>query len=118
MSKSGNVVDPWDHFNKEGSDSIRWYMTTQVHLGADQFRPNGVRVIQGSDPLNVYRSMQTTLQWIDLTPKTKVVSLQYEKESLDRWVLSRASAMAEAYHQHFENWDFHKAGRELEDFSQ
>ena len=41
MSKSrGNVVNPWDHFNKEGSDSIRWYMMTQkCPLVTNQFRP-------------------------------------------------------------------------------
>jgi len=38
------------------------------------------------------------------------------RSPLDRWILSKASAMAEAYHQHFEDWDFHKAGRKLEDF--
>ena len=28
MSKSrGNIVDPWDHFNREGADA-RWYMVT------------------------------------------------------------------------------------------
>ena len=27
MSKSrGNIVDPWDHFNREGADATRWYM--------------------------------------------------------------------------------------------
>ena len=29
MSKSkGNIVDPWDHFNREGADATRWYMVT------------------------------------------------------------------------------------------
>ena len=39
-----------------------------------------------------------------------------DRSPLDRWVLSKAGAMAESYHQHFEDWDFHKAGRALEDF--
>ena len=45
MSKSrGNVVNPWDHFNKEGSDSIRWYMMTQsAPWSPTNFDPNGVR---------------------------------------------------------------------------
>ena len=45
MSKSrGNIVDPWDHFNREGADATRWYMVT---AGAPwsplKFDPNGVR---------------------------------------------------------------------------
>ena len=29
MSKSrGNIVDPWDHFNREEGDATRWYMVT------------------------------------------------------------------------------------------
>ena len=45
MSKSkGNVVNPWDHFNKEGADAIRWYMTTQsAPWSPMNFDPNGVR---------------------------------------------------------------------------
>ena len=45
MSKSkGNVVNPWDHFNKEGSDAIRWYMMTQsAPWTPTNFDPNGVR---------------------------------------------------------------------------
>ena len=45
MSKSrGNIVNPWDHFNKEGADATRWYM---VGAGAPwmplKFDPNGVK---------------------------------------------------------------------------
>ena len=45
MSKSrGNIVDPWDHFNREGADATRWYMVT---AGAPwsplKFDSNGVR---------------------------------------------------------------------------
>ena len=45
MSKSrGNVVNPWDHFNKEGSDAVRWYMMTQsAPWTPTNFDPNGVR---------------------------------------------------------------------------
>ena len=45
MSKSrGNVVNPWDHFNLEGADAIRWYMTTQSSpWQPTNFDPSGVR---------------------------------------------------------------------------
>ena len=45
MSKSkGNIVDPWDHFNREGADATRWYMVTAgAPWNPMKFDPNGVR---------------------------------------------------------------------------
>jgi isoleucyl-tRNA synthetase len=39
-----------------------------------------------------------------------------ERSPLDRWILSKTTEMAEEFHQNFVSWDFHKAGRGLEDF--
>ena len=122
MSKSkGNVVDPWDHFNKEGSDSIRWYMTTQsAPWSPTNFDPNGVRESYAKMFLtlwNVYRfhADYAAMDRFDPDDESRFVAVS-NRSPLDRWILSKASAMAETYHQHFEDWDFHKAGRELEDF--
>ena len=38
------------------------------------------------------------------------------RPSLDRWILSQASATAEKVSTLFKQWDFHKAGREIERF--
>ena len=122
MSKSkGNVVNPWDHFNKEGSDSIRWYMTTQsAPWSPTNFNPNGVRESYAKMFLtlwNVYRfhADYAAMDGFDADEESGYIAVT-ERSPLDRWVLSKASAMADAYHNHFESWDFHKAGRELEEF--
>jgi len=122
MSKSkGNVVDSWNHFNKEGADSIRWYMTTQsAPWSPTNFDPNGVRESYAKMFLtlwNVYRfhADYAALDGFDADDEAGYVAVS-ERSPLDRWVLSKACAMAEAYHEHYESWDFHKAGRELEDF--
>ena len=122
MSKSkGNVVNPWDHFNKEGSDSIRWYMTTQsAPWSPTNFDPNGVRESYAKMFLtlwNVYRfhADYAAMDGFDADEESGYIAVT-ERSPLDRWVLSKASAMADAYHNHFESWDFHKAGRELEEF--
>ena len=39
-----------------------------------------------------------------------------ERSPLDRWVLSRISTVAQNYHNQFVSWEFHKAGRDLENF--
>ena len=122
MSKSkGNVVDSWNHFNKEGADSIRWYMTTQsAPWSPTNFDSNGVRESYAKMFLtlwNVYRfyADYAALDGFDADDESGYVAVS-ERSPLDRWVLSKACAMAEAYHEHYESWDFHKAGRELEDF--
>ena len=39
-----------------------------------------------------------------------------DRSHLDKWILSRMTTVAESYHDFFVTWDFHKAGRELENF--
>ena len=120
MSKSrGNVVDPWDHFNLEGADAIRWYMTTQSSpWQPTNFDPNGVRESYARMFLtlwNIYRfhADYAALDSFKGAKKSPEASL---RPSLDRWILSQASATAEKASTLFKQWDFHKAGREIERF--
>ena len=122
MSKSrGNVVNPWDHFNKEGADSIRWYMTTQsAPWSPTNFDPNGVRESYAKMFLtlwNVYRfhADYASLDGFDPEDQSGFVPPS-ERSPLDRWILSKVTEMADELHQNFVSWDFHKAGRGLEDF--
>ena len=122
MSKSrGNVVDPWNHFDKEGADSIRWYMTTQsAPWSPTNFDPNGVRESYAKMFLtlwNVYRfhADYAALDGFDPEDGSGFVNVS-ERSPLDRWVLSKLTDMADSYHSSFISWDFHKAGRRLEDF--
>ena len=122
MSKSkGNVVNPWDHFNKEGADSIRWYMTTQsAPWSPTNFDPHGVRESYGKMFLtlwNVYKfhADYASLDGFDPGNEDTFIPLE-ERSHLDRWILSMASSMAQGDHDKFVRWDFHKAGRDLEAF--
>ena len=122
MSKSrGNVVNPWDHFDKEGSDSIRWYMLTQsAPWTPTNFDPMGVRESYAKMFLtlwNVHRfhSDYAALDGFDADDEAGYVAVG-NRSPLDRWILSRLNTVANGYHEHFVAWDFHKAGRELEAF--
>ena len=122
MSKSrGNIVDPWDHFNREGADATRWYMVT---AGAPwnplKFDPNGVRETYAKMFLtlwNCYRFYADYAEDDGFNPDNSETYISVEERSpLDRWILSRLSQVAYAYHRQFEDWDFHKACRDLEEF--
>ncbi len=122
MSKSkGNVVNPWDHFNKEGADAIRWYMTTQsAPWSPMNFDPNGVRETYAKMFLtlwNVYRFHADYASLDNFNPDDEKGFIPVDQRSpLDRWILSRMASVAHAYHNQFESWEFHKAGRDLENF--
>ena len=122
MSKSkGNVVDPWDHFNKEGADAIRWYMVTQsAPWNPMNFDPNGVRETYGKMFLTLwnvhkFHSDYAALDGFDPEDTGGWVEVS-ARRPLDRWILSKISRVAEVFNDNFASWEFHKAGRDLESF--
>ena len=120
MSKSrGNVINPWDHFNKEGTDAIRWYMTSQsAPWNPMNFDPNGVRETYAKMFLTLWNVHRFHLDYAILD------NFDYDKDfipvedrgELDRWILSKISSVAESYHNDYVSWQFHKAARDLENF--
>ncbi|MBT4920180.1 MAG: class I tRNA ligase family protein, partial [Euryarchaeota archaeon] len=120
MSKSrGNIVDPWDHFNREGADATRWYMVT---AGAPwsplKFDPNGVRETYAKMFLtlwNIYKFHADYAALDGFDPETNGVDV-VTRPPLDQWILSRLATVAKGYHHDFTTWNFHKACRDLEDF--
>ncbi|MDP7329563.1 MAG: isoleucine--tRNA ligase, partial [Candidatus Thalassarchaeaceae archaeon] len=120
MSKSkGNIVDPWDHFNREGADATRWYMVT---AGAPwnplKFDSNGVRDTYGKMFLTLWNCYKFHTDYAALDNFDPEVSdcPVASRPSLDRWIISKLNSVAADYHAQFEGWDFHKACRDLEDF--
>jgi len=120
MSKSrGNIVDPWDHFNREGADATRWYMVT---AGAPwsplKFDSNGVRETYAKMFLtlwNIYKFHADYAALDGFDPETNTMEVS-DRPVLDRWILSRLATVAKSYHSDFKSWNFHKACRDLEDF--
>jgi len=118
MSKSkGNVVDPWDHFNREGADASRWYM---VSAGAPwsplKFDPSGVRETYARFFLTLWNVYRFHADYAALDKFDPTASEVEERSLLDRWILSRTNAVANQYHELLVGWDIHKAARILEDF--
>ena len=118
MSKSkGNVVDPWDHFNREGADASRWYM---VSAGAPwspmKFDPNGVRETYARFFLTMWNIYRFHADYASLDSFDPEQSSVEERSLLDRWILSKTNAVAHEFHELLVKWDIHKAARVLEDF--
>jgi len=118
MSKSrGNIVDPWDHFNREGADSTRWYMVT---AGAPwnplKFDADGVRETYAKMFLTLWNVYRFHTDYAALDGFDPEIVQKGEASMMDKWILSRLSSMNAEYTALFESWDFHKAGRILEEF--
>ena len=120
MSKSrGNVVDPWDHFGREGADAVRWYLVTSgapwntLRFDAAALRESYARFFLTL--WNVFR-FHTDYAALDGFDPTAGTVPPADRAPLDRWLLSRLAATTADYTALCEAWKFHRAARLLEDF--
>ena len=118
MSKSrGNIVNPWDHFNREGADATRWYMVT---AGAPwnplKFDANGLRETYGKMFLTLWNTYKFHADYAALDQFDPLTSPKGVKAPLDIWIESRLNEVIDETNEHFASWDFHKAGRCIENF--
>ncbi|HET7275659.1 MAG TPA: isoleucine--tRNA ligase [Longimicrobiaceae bacterium] len=120
MSKSkGNVVNPWEAIDEFGADAIRWYMLSISNPWLPKrFDPTGVREVQRKmfDTLrNTYRffALYANLEdWetTDNDPKSA------ERPIMDRWLLSRLTAVADRATSDLEGYDLTHAVRTIGEF--
>jgi len=109
-SSLGNVIDPLPILEKYGADALRYYAST-CSLGEDNaFREKDVK--HGKKLLtklwNIGKFIGNVL---DGRPERRDLKLP------DIWILSRYSHMVDAVTEHYENYNFDKALRELENFA-
>ena len=109
-SSLGNVIDPIPILEEYGADALRYYAST-CSLGEDNaFREKDVK--HGKKLLtklwNIGKFIGNVL---DGRPERKNLRLP------DIWILSRYSHMVNAVTEHYENYNFDKALRELENFA-
>ncbi|HET8655781.1 MAG TPA: isoleucine--tRNA ligase [Longimicrobiaceae bacterium] len=120
MSKSrGNVVDPWEAIGQYGADSIRWYLLASSHPWLPKrFDPAGVREVQRK----VFDTLKSTYHFFQLyanlegwQPSWKDVAPS-ERPIMDRWLLSRLSAVTQSVATLMEQYNLTHAVRVLGDF--
>ncbi|MCD6515484.1 MAG: isoleucine--tRNA ligase [Candidatus Odinarchaeota archaeon] len=120
MSKSkGNVIDPWEFFNRDGADSLRWYLlTNSAPWEPMRFIPEVVSEIRNrfiGTLWNTYTFFVTYANIDNFNPME--FSLPYEKRSeLDRWLISRLNSVIQEVRNYLNSYELHKAGRTIEHF--
>lgn len=120
MSKSrGNVVDPWDIFERQGADALRWALYTATSPGNPRrFSEDQVDEATRKYLLtlwNTYSFFVTYARIDGFDPHNDYVAP--EKRSLmDRWALSELQLTIERVTERMEDYDVTAAGRVIGEF--
>jgi len=120
MSKSkGNVVDPWDAIADFGADALRWYLVTVSNpWTAKRYDPDGLREVTRKwfDTLfNTYRFFALYGNVEEWSPDGEGTPPE-ERGLLDRWILSRLSAVVGEASRELQGYELTRAYRVVGEF--
>ena len=117
MSKRlGNVVDPWDVFDRQGADALRWFFLAagspwsdrRVH---DEGIEDGVRRVLLT-LWNIHAFLVTYANADDVDPSALDIPAA-ERPVLDRWILSRLAHTTAAARESLDGYRATVAAREI-----
>ena len=120
MSKSlGNVVDPWDVFEKQGADALRWALYTSTSPGnARRFSVDQVSEAVRKYLLtlwNTYSFFVTYARIDGFDPREDFVEPE-DRSLMDRWALSELQLTVRTVTERLDAYDVTAAGRAIGEF--
>jgi len=117
MSKSlGNVIDPWDVLDRQGTDALRWYLLTSGSPWTS--RRVGMEILDDVvrrfllTLWNVYAFFVTYANASGFAPGDADVPLA-DRPFLDRWILSQLARTVAEAREDLERYDATAAGRRI-----
>ena len=120
MSKSlGNVIDPWEIFEKQGADALRWALYTATSPGNTR-RFSMAQVDEAVRKYlltlwNTYSFFVTYARIDGFDPKQDYVEPE-ERSLMDRWALSELQLTVQTVTQRLDAYDITAAGRAIGEF--
>lgn len=121
MSKSkGNTVDPFEMFEKYGSDAVRWYLiVNNPPWKSTRFNQEDLARTVISDFLrslsNTYAFFALYANIDDFDANTPEVPIS-ERPEIDRWIISRTNTLVKDYIKFMDDYDLTKANRAIQTF--
>ncbi|MGL4394717.1 MAG: isoleucine--tRNA ligase [Brevinema sp.] len=116
MHKSaGNSVAPSEVTDKYGADILRLWIVTEDYMKDLRI---GDGIIQKT--IDLYRKLRNTFRYLlgTLGDFTEADKLSYAKlTSLDQHMLHRLAELKKSFDEHMENYQFHRAYREIFNFT-
>ncbi len=121
MSKhKGNVVDPWDSFNKQGADAVRWYFyTASAPYLPSRFYSEAVSEMQRKflgTLWNTY-AFYTLYADIDNFDPSKYDLKKCKLTLMDKWILSEVNQLAETVDKGLAEYEITDTARAIEKFT-
>ena len=119
MSKSvGNIVDPWDVFDRVGADPLRWYLSARIAPGAqkrvsiDLVREVAQTFINTWWNTYAFFVLYARLDVVDVGEQVPAA----RRPEIDRWILALLQRTIEAVTASMDDYDAQGAGRAIESF--
>jgi len=109
MSKSkGNVIDPWDIFERYGVDAARLLMCASPPESLKRVGPHTIEELVMPFLNNLWNCMQFVSQLR--------VKKTGKKKPEDSWIISRAQSLILEVQKHLENHEYHHCYSAIQDF--
>lgn len=121
MSKhKGNVVDPWDSFNKQGADAVRWYFyTSSAPWLPSRYYDEAVSETQRRFLGTLWNTYAFYVLYADIDNfDPSMCDIKQCKLSLmDKWLLSEVNQLVKTVDKSLANYEITDSARAIEHFT-
>lgn len=121
MSKhKGNVVDPWDSFNKQGADAVRWYFyTSSAPWLPSRYYDEAVSEMQRKFLGTLWNTYAFYVLYADIDDfDPSNYSLDDCKLTLmDKWILSEVNQLVQTVDNGLSKYEITESARAIEKFT-
>jgi len=117
MSKSkGNVVGPWQMFEKYGADATRWYLYTINSPGEPKmFDEAGVKD-SGRMFITLFNVLSFYKMFVSKKLEIEKLEIRDLKNVLDRWIAAKLNLLIQEVTGSLDKYDLMTAARKIEEF--
>ncbi len=120
MSKRlGNVVDPYETIETNGSDPLRWYLITNAQPWDNlKFDHTGVEEVKRKffgTLFNTYSFFALYANVDGFIYKEEEIPVK-ERPEIDRWIISLLNSLIKEVEKSFDNYEPTRAGRAIQEF--
>ncbi len=121
MSKHiGNVVNPWDVLNKQGSDAVRWYFySNSAPWLPNRFHDEAVSESQRKFMGTLWNTYAFYVLYADIDSfnPTKYTLDKSKLTLLDKWILSKLNTVISTVDEYLGNYKITEATRAIQEFT-
>ncbi|MCM1043537.1 MAG: DUF5915 domain-containing protein, partial [Corallococcus sp.] len=121
MSKhKGNVVDPWDSFNKQGADAVRWYFyTSSAPWLPSRFYDEAVSEMQRRFLGTLWNTYAFFVLYADIDnfDPSKYKLDDCKLSLMDKWILSELNQLIKTVDDGLSRYEITDTARAIENFT-